>query len=656
MDARGSNQDLNPSLDEVTRGSPRLEDELLAERLESAGTRWLRHGSAPSLADLLHSIPVLRSRPISLDTAIDIALRGFMARGLSLEAAAAEIRGDAPELGDAIDAHLALKSMMGSLPGTTYGDQTAWCDLPRPFGPPFKDGRHRYQLEDTIGSGTEGTVFRAMDRLLAADGRPLTVALKMLHGWRDGQERSVSEEAARAVRVRHPAIAALLDYGSCDGQPYLAYDFIDGAPLDRWRALQPNVSARTAARLVQQVAEAVQVAHNAGVVHRDLKPTNILLDKGGSPHVTDFGLAAAMRKGAGSEVVGSLGFAAPEQLRAEAGCEDALVDVYALGGLLYWLLTGRFPNGASPEEVHARIRGWGQLEAPDPHVERPELDRTLAAICRRALAPNPHLRYPSSAVLASDLGRWLAHEPVLPIDRPMTKRLRLWVRRSPAAAGGALAAGLAIVASLGIAWRADLSRRQAAFDREVELIKLQEAEQQRRIDDATGLFRSAMRAMRQLDPGSAGASWLPYLSVLESLGGEYELGLAGLNDEMNDLRIGVAKNVLAAAESSGTRDAVEVTMWETALGFWLLKAARAEEARVVLEENRVRTARVFPQHDPWLRNVDALCDVAAVMTDPDPEVIAAARQRLKDVMAALPENFAKLVSSTLEIPVAQNPR
>ncbi|HZW08582.1 MAG TPA: hypothetical protein VFF69_01645 [Phycisphaerales bacterium] len=181
MGITDSNSDLSPSLAEVTRGSPQMEDELLAERLESAGLAWSRQGRTPTLRELVTCIPILRSRPISLDAAIDVALRGHLAAGLTLEESAEQLRADAPELADAIEAHLALRSMLGSLPAPVPVETE---DLPRPFGPALRDGKQRYQLEEALGSGTQGVVFRAMDRLLAADGRPLSeVAEKPVSDW-----------------------------------------------------------------------------------------------------------------------------------------------------------------------------------------------------------------------------------------------------------------------------------------------------------------------------------------------------------------------------------------------------------------------------------------------------------------------------------------
>ncbi|HZW10992.1 MAG TPA: serine/threonine-protein kinase, partial [Phycisphaerales bacterium] len=511
-----------------------------------------------------------------------------------------------------------------------------------------------YQLEEALGSGTQGVVFRAMDRLLAADGRPLSVAVKLLHAWQTDGEQEASREAARATRIRHPGIAALLNCGSAEGQPYLVYDFIDGAPLDRWRARQAEIGERQAAKIVLQLAHAVQVAHNAGVVHRDLKPTNILMDRGGAPHITDFGLAAAMHRGKGDGPVGSLGFAAPEQLRAETGGEDASVDVYALGGLLFWLLTGQFPNGGSPAEVRERLGGGGSADAPDPAARCPGLDRTLGAICARALAPLARDRYASAAVLAVDLERWLAREPVMPFDRSVVRRARLWTRRSPAAAVAALVGAALILGSLGLAWRADLARRTYAFEQQLEMLRVRQEEQERRIEGARGLIQSMMRTMEKVKADSADLTWLPLVSGFESIGGDHGVDVTGMEGQMDHARIAAVRNHLASAAGTGAGDSVEIAVWETMLAFLLLKSERAHEAVPVLETNIARVERLFPADDPWRRNVTALRDLALFMNDPDPMIADGARSRLELVAGELPENIGRLVSDTLSRPAAQS--
>jgi hypothetical protein len=448
------------------------------------------------------------------------------------------------------------------------------------------------------------------------------------------------------MRVRHPAIAGLLDCGAWEGQPYLAYDFVDGLSLDRWRARQTRVTQRQAAEFVRQLAEAVQVAHNAGVVHRDIKPTNILIDKGGAIHITDFGLAAALTRRGSAEPVGSLGFAAPEQLRADVGCEDALVDVYALGGLLFWLITARFPNGSSPEEVHARLEAWDRPGPPDPRRDAPSLDPTLAAICRRALAPLAHERYPSAAVLALDLAKWLAREPVAGIDRTPGRRLRLWVRRSPWVAAGTGVALAALAGALGLAWKADLARRQASLQAELDMTLVREQEKQLRLEEANAYLTDTLSAMASVSAEAADYSWLPVLSALEAIGGDRGIGLAHVGSNINTMRIDVANNLLDEADAKGARDTAESVVWEMTLAFWLLKDARASEALAVLEANRARSERVLRDGDPWRRDIAALFDIATILSTSGGNDAAAAR--LREVVDDLPPNIRKLARDALK--------
>ncbi|MBK7405153.1 MAG: serine/threonine protein kinase [Phycisphaerales bacterium] len=457
-DHHASNHAVEPPLEQVARGAPGMGDELLAERIEVAGASWLAGGRVPGLSELLASIPVLRSSPIALDAAIDVVLQGLLAGGLSLEASGEAIRADTPELTEAIDAHLALKSLLGhSIPDRSPASAPE-MRLPVAFGPTIDGGGKRYELVEFIGSGSEGRVFRAFDRRLNADGRPLPVAVKTLSSPQS--LRRVHDEATRATRVRHTGIAALLDCGQSEDGPYLVSEFVEGVTLDRWCRQRGVIPSRDAAEIVRQLAEAAQAAHNAGVVHRDLKPTNVLVTDAGQARITDFGLAAALSaKGEGSPT-GSLAFAAPEQLLGEQGAADASVDVYALGGLLYWLLTARYPNGNSAREIYANLaeRRFPGTTLP-PKLPRQEA--TLGRICSKALAPDPGDRHSSAAVLAQDLARWLAWEPVLPFDASSARRIELATRRSPLAAATVGVSALVMFGAIGVAWRMDAVRRSA---------------------------------------------------------------------------------------------------------------------------------------------------------------------------------------------------
>jgi eukaryotic-like serine/threonine-protein kinase len=290
-----------------------------------------------------------------------------------------------------------------------------------------------YELFGEVGRGAMGVVYRARPA-----GTNLVVALKQVEArGLDTADavRRFREEVENASGLRHPHIIPIYHVGEQDGRPFYTMELIEGGSLDR---LIPKYrdDPRAAATLVAKVARAVHYAHQRRLLHRDLKPGNILIDEAGEPHVADFGLSTRLNaagSAAGGPVAGSIPWMPPEAVRGDA--LTTAVDIWALGVILYELLTGLRPFGGSD-----RTQLKQAIEAADPLPPRavnPKLGRDLDAICRRALARDPEQRYESASALALDLERWLRDEPVRarPASRP--ERLLKWSRRHPTAAGAA---------------------------------------------------------------------------------------------------------------------------------------------------------------------------------------------------------------------------
>lgn len=285
----------------------------------------------------------------------------------------------------------------------------------------------RYEILEEIGRGGAGAVYRALDRDL---GR--IVALKTLRDPDAGpaaRERFL-REARLAARLEHPNIVRVLEAGERDGRPYYTMPLLEGTPL------RGPLPPERACALLAPVARAVGHAHAAGVVHRDLKPENVLLCPGG-PVVTDFGAARAedgVRLTETGELLGTPAYMAPEQIAGRARDAGPAADVYALGAILFELLTGRLPYEAeSFLELSGRV-----LHEPVP--EPPGLDPALAAILRRCLDKAPEAR-PSAFELAEALERWKpAGSGVAPERRPRAGALA-------AAAAAAVLAGAALWAA-----------------------------------------------------------------------------------------------------------------------------------------------------------------------------------------------------------------
>ena len=304
-----------------------------------------------------------------------------------------------------------------------------------------------YDVHEVLGRGGMGVVYRARQKALNR-----TVALKMiLDGAHAGarQANRFRSEAAVFARLQHPNIVQIHEIGEHDGRPYLALEYVQGGTLERTLAGTPLPVDR-AARLVETLARAVQHAHERGVVHRDLKPSNVLLTAEREPKITDFGLAKLLagdsRQTESGALVGTPSYMAPEQVEGAPSEIGPATDVYALGAILYEVLTGRPPFRAeSPMATMIQVRG---TEVVPPRRLRPGLSRDLETICLKSLEKEPRRRYQTAAGLADELGRYLDGRPIVARPVPAWERGWLWARRQKALAAGVLLAVLAMLALL----------------------------------------------------------------------------------------------------------------------------------------------------------------------------------------------------------------
>jgi serine/threonine protein kinase len=298
-------------------------------------------------------------------------------------------------------------------------------DWPAPAGAIPADGLMipGYEILEELGRGGMGVVYKARQVSLNR-----LVALKLVLGGAlaGPQERARFRiEAEAAARMRHPNIVQIYEAGDCQGWPYFAMELLEGGSLDKILTDQPQ-PATPAAELVRTLALAVQHAHTQQIVHRDLKPANVLLAADGTPKVTDFGLAkrldgasaAATRDGA---VLGTASYMAPEQAAGRVHEIGPAVDVYALGAILYELLTGRPPFEAD---------SWNQTveqvlhDDPAPPTRlHADVPRDLETICLKCLEKEPGKRYASAGELADDLARFLEGTPIAAV--PLDARERL---------------------------------------------------------------------------------------------------------------------------------------------------------------------------------------------------------------------------------------
>jgi len=322
-----------------------------------------------------------------------------------------------------------------------------------------------------------GVVYRA--RQLAVNR---IVALKLLLHGRFSDAAFVERfhlEAEAAAHLDHPNIVPIYEVGQHQGQPYYSMKLVEGQSLERELSRGP-MPPKKAAQLIATVAHAVAFAHAHGVLHRDIKPHNILLDAEGQPHLTDFGLAKLLDQESGltlsAAVIGSPGFMAPEQAAGKTRQVTTAADVYGLGAVLYALLTGKpvFHASTALETVRLVI----EREPVRPRALNPSVDRDLETICLKCLQKEPAKRYASAQALAEDLESWLRAEPIQARRATQVERVWLWCRRQPVRAS--LVGALILVFALGLAgvlWQwnrakaGELQARQNAYAADMNLVQ-----------------------------------------------------------------------------------------------------------------------------------------------------------------------------------------
>lgn len=602
---------------------PALDDDTLADLIEADGRARIDVGARVDLDDYLHAVPDLPGRPDALDAALDVVLRarsgasrpppdvvdGLIASHPRLEA---EIR-DAAALNNAFWSTQTLRR--GVAPAVT---RAVPCD----FGPEMPDGRRRYELRRSLGAGSFGEVFLALDRRLSDDRSEAYVAIKVLR-TRDrspGARRRLIEEAVKARRVDHRNAVRVLDRDVSDqDEDYIVHEYVDGGSLaSRIDPRKEPVPVRRAAELVRDVARGMQAVHAASLIHCDLKPANILITADGSPKVADFGVA--IRSGEspdqyedatteGKHRVGNLAFMSPEQFRAESGAFTVRADVYALGGILYWLLTGALPNGDTLKEVERSHHGGGRAP-PSPRAIRSEVDNDLDAICRRAMATDPDARYDAAGMLADDLDAWLHRVPIR-WTRPSPARVfTLWTKRKPLAAALMGAVALSVVVGALIAWRYATIAQQEAHERQLAQVRL---EDEKRWKEGIANLLGAMRvtSVRAQNRGLL-SEFMTGLWMMEWVFGPNFVDYPDGVEAVWDMRIDVARTLVGDYRKVGGERSLPTLIWETSLAYWLtIKGDHAESEPILARLRDAWRDRLDPT-DPWLGAVDAISAMAAV--------------------------------------------
>ncbi len=350
----------------------------------------------------------------------------------------------------------------------------------------------RFVVRAKVGEGAFGAVYRAYDPHLDRE-----VALKVPHAAVLDSPKRVERflrEAKAAANLRHPHIVPVFDAGTDAGRHYIAAAFIDGTKLaDAVEASDGGLDCDRAARLVRELAEALAYAHQEGIVHRDVKPDNVMLDQADRVHLMDFGLASKQDEEAkltrDGAVMGTPSYMAPEQARGDTAAVGPAADQYACGVVLYELLTGKVPfTGPLPVVMHHHIH----TDPTPAKLLRRAIPKDLETICLKALRKNPAERYADCQALADDLRRWQEGEPVSARRRSVFVHLFRWMQQHATQAAMIVAGTTLVLILLGVMFLAGIQQdaSRARLDK-AEAEKLLMTAEQRANDAADVRIRSA---------------------------------------------------------------------------------------------------------------------------------------------------------------------
>lgn len=523
-----------------------------------------------------------------------------------------------PDLRTPIQEALALHDALLSTTGMRKHARRPAVQTPQEFGPPCEGGP-RYAIRELLGAGAAGDVYLGVDRLLSDKDGEALVAIKVLRLAEESElaRQRLADEATRARRVDHPNVVRVLDRGITEtGEDFVVMEYAPDGTLVDWRdGAAQTPTAERVAEIVTGVARGVHAIHAAGLVHCDLKPDNIVLGSKGKPKIADFGLALrggdAESMAGSNHPLGNLAFMSPEQFRMEDGALTPAADIYALGGLLYWLLTGQLPNGESRREV-SRSHRESTKEPRPPFGDRSEIpiDRDLEAICRRALHPDPAERYESASMLADDLTRWRRREPIAWTKPSLGWNARLWIRRRPGQAVLAALLTAALVGGAVVAGRLSTVAERRALEAELIAERLEKRE--------GDIARSLEGLYRYIELRKAGSTGKPVGDTLLTTGpflffaGSPQFAETAALATVDELHTDLLPKLIERVSAKAGPRSVEALIWRTVLGFSFLRAGMPAEAERVLNEVASDAEATFVAGDPWLDAIEALDHCAAV--------------------------------------------
>lgn len=502
-------------------------------------------------------------------------------------------------------------------------------DTPSAFSPGLRV--NRFTLIRVIGGGGSAMIYEAVQ-----DGTGQRVALKLLRSTTSNRAwiRRLEFEAEILGMLRHPGIAHVYECGTFTNDhgldcPYLALEFVDGPDILTY-CERHRLDLNQRLRLFQRVCEAVEHAHQRGVIHRDLKPANILVDETRQPKVLDFGIAKAIERDdlktthtRTGDVLGTIQYMSPEQLLGDQQGTTIRSDVYALGILAYRLITSKFPYPGHTT-ILASIEAMRSAEPVAPIANGRSLPRDLEIILLRAIAKDPRRRFPTAEDLRADIGRFLEGKSILSRPPSRIDKASKFLARNWRATSIASVAVFLIVISLALYLGA--KSRLAATEAQIHLQALDLKSQQQRLQNASVVTSLLSKYLRNASNDAIGANWVYLLSFVESMVGPLLTADPSNMQLVWESRIRVANEYLSNARAAGKQNDLESLLMESSLVLWLLRERRADEALTHLAAIEPRWHAMLNPEDEWFTHLK-IYRACAEMLAIDPDSPGASEQK-----------------------------
>lgn len=491
-----------------------------------------------------------------------------------------------------------------------------------------------YELLSEIARGGMGIVYKARETKLNR-----VVALKMILIGQLASEQDVQRfqtEAEAAAALDHPGIVPIYEVGQIEGQHFFSMGFVEGGSLSA-RLKNGPLPAEEAATLTKLVAEAISYAHSRGVIHRDLKPANVLLDSDGQPKVSDFGLAKRMEGDSGltgtGQILGTPGYMPPEQAAGDISQVGPASDIYSIGAILYSLLTDRPPfQSASVMDTLMQVM---EQEPVSPRLLNPRINRDLETICLKCLEKEPVRRYATAQDLATELGRYLAGEPIKARPIGLPARAWRWCKRNPVVAGLAAAAISFLLVGTGVSTSLAIlaNERAVAADQQKKIAIEKAAEAEIERDKAGRRYQIAIDAFSNMV--------FPLQEKLTARNGTLEIRRELLNTAREGLR-----KLLSEAERQGNADqtlawsSIQMGNIETALGHFDIARKEFQVAHDMARQLVAADPKNAVAKGILNQSLDSLGDEALLRKDGEKarEYFQAKLELIRQQLASDPDN------------------